>query len=68
MGVALTVHAAARWLERGIPVTAAIERWLTKIAVCFTSEPKKFKWGKGKKILTVVGIIRAGIPVIITVY
>ena len=68
MGVALTAHAADRWLERGIPVTTAVEKWLTKIGTCFTSEPKKFSWGKGKKMITVVGVNNGSMPVIITVY
>lgn len=68
MGVALTEHAANRWLERGIPVTTAVEKWLSKIAAKFSTEPKKFSWGKGKKMITVVGVFSAGMPVIITVY
>lgn len=68
MEVALTEHAADRWLERGIPVTTAVEKWLSKIASKFTAEPKKFSWGKGKRMITVVGVNNGESPVIITVY
>lgn len=68
MGVALTTHAADRWLERGIPVTAAVEKWLAKIAQSFTVNPTKFSWGKGKKKITIIGALSANTPVIITVY
>lgn len=66
--IALTEHAAERWLERGIPVTAAVEKWLNKIGQAFTSSPAKFSWGKGRKRITVVGVMSDKTPVVITVY
>jgi hypothetical protein len=68
MNVALTNHAAERWLERGIPFTVAVERWLSKISASFTNEPQKFNWGKGKRRITIVGARAGDIPVVITVY
>lgn len=63
-----TDHAADRFLERGIDLTTAMERWLGRIADKFTPTAKKYTWGKGKRQVTVVGIRDGSISLVLTVY
>lgn len=63
-----TDHAAERFLERGLDLTAAMERWLVRIAAKFTPEAKKYIWGKGKRQVTVVGKRDGCASLILTIY
>lgn len=66
--VCWTNHAAERFLERGLDITAAMNNWLNRVAKTFTPEAKKYSWGKGNRRITVVGVKDADNALIITVY